>query len=78
MASLEVRPDRLVHAAGDQCTRAAVDPGFTVFDAAKVGEILMDITPGLPRTDNFQHWPSWRPLVLNTAHRVLDYTGGLW
>jgi hypothetical protein len=49
-----------------------------VFDAAKVGEILMDITPGLPRTDNFQHWPSWRPLVLDTAHRVLDYTGGLW
>jgi len=25
-----------------------------VFDAEKVGETLMDITPGLPRTDDFQ------------------------
>ena len=51
-------------------------PDSRVFDAAKVGETLMDITPGLPRTDNFQHWPPWRPLVVETAHRVLDYTGG--
>jgi hypothetical protein len=47
-----------------------------VFDAEKVGETLMDITPGLPETDNFQHWPPWRPLVVETACRVLDYTGG--
>ncbi|MEU8975689.1 ATP-binding protein [Streptomyces monashensis] len=36
----------------------------------------MDITPGLPATDNFQHWPPWRPLVVETARRILDYTGG--
>ena len=36
----------------------------------------MDITPGLPETDNFQHWPPWRPLVVETARRILDYTGG--
>jgi hypothetical protein len=36
----------------------------------------MDIKPGLPATDNFQHWPPWRPLVVETARRVLDYTGG--
>jgi hypothetical protein len=36
----------------------------------------MDIRPGLPETDNFQHWPPWRPLVVETARRVLDYTGG--
>lgn len=36
----------------------------------------MDITPGLPKTDNFQHWPRWRPLVAETARHVLDYTGG--
>jgi hypothetical protein len=36
----------------------------------------MDITPGLPETDNFQHWPPWRQLVVETACRVLDYTGG--
>ena len=36
----------------------------------------MDIAPGLPLTDNFQHLPPWRPLVVETAHRVLEYTGG--
>ncbi|MER7694478.1 ATP-binding protein [Streptomyces sp. NPDC097610] len=47
-----------------------------MFDAEKVDETLMDITPGLPGTDNFQHWPPWRPSVVETARRVLDYTGG--
>jgi hypothetical protein len=42
----------------------------------EVGETLMDITPGLPETDNFQHWQPWRPLVVETARRVLDYIGG--
>ncbi|MFE0733088.1 ATP-binding protein [Streptomyces antibioticus] len=36
----------------------------------------MDIEPGLPQTDNFQHWPPWRPLVVETVRRVLDYAGG--
>ena len=36
----------------------------------------MDITPGLPETDNFQHWPPGRPLVVETARRVLEYTAG--
>lgn len=52
-------------------------PDSRVFDAEKVGETLMDITPGLPETDNFQHWPPWRQLVVETARRVLDYTGGI-
>jgi len=52
-------------------------PESRVFDAEKVGETLMDITPGLPETDNFQHWPPWRPLVVDTARRILDYTGGI-
>lgn len=47
-----------------------------VFDAEKVGETLMDASPGLPATDNFQNWPPWRPLVVETARRILDYTGG--
>lgn len=35
----------------------------------------MDVTPGLPAaTDNFQDWPP--PLVVETARRILDYTGG--
>lgn len=67
------------HGVGKTTTSALVQqliPNSRVFDAEKVGETLMDITPALPRTNNFQHWPPWRPLVVETAHRVLDYTGG--
>jgi hypothetical protein len=67
------------HGAGKTTTGALVQPlipGSRVFDPEKVGEALMDISPGLPETDNFQHWPPWRPLVVETARRVLDYAGG--
>lgn len=67
------------HGAGKTTTSALLQPllpGSRVFDAEKVGETLMDIRPGLPETDNFQHWPPWRPLVVETARRVLEYTGG--
>ncbi|MFI7601952.1 AAA family ATPase [Actinoplanes sp. NPDC049681] len=67
------------HGVGKTTTGAHVQrliPDSRVFDAEKVGETLMDITPGLPATDNFQHWPPWRQLVVDTARRVLDYTGG--
>ena len=67
------------HGAGKTTTSALVQPllpGSRVFDAEKVGETLMDIAPGLPETDNFQHWPPWRQLVVETARRVLEYTGG--
>jgi len=67
------------HGAGKTTTSVLVQqliPDSRVFDAEKVGEALMDITPGLPATDNFQHWPPWRHLVVETARRVLDYTGG--
>jgi hypothetical protein len=67
------------HGAGKTTTSALLQPlipASRVFDAEKVGETLMDITPGLPETDNFQHWPPWRPLVVETARRVLEFTGG--
>ena len=67
------------HGSGKTTTSRLVQkliPHSRVFDAEKVGETLMDITPGLPRTDNFQHWPPWRSLVVETARHVLDYTGG--
>lgn len=67
------------HGAGKTTTSALLQPlipDSRVFDAEKVGETLMDITPGLPATDNFQHWAPWRPLVVETASRVLDFTGG--
>ncbi|MFJ9689719.1 ATP-binding protein [Streptomyces bacillaris] len=68
------------HGAGKTTTSALVRqllPDSRVFDAEKVGEALMDIKPGLPALGNFQHWPPWRPLVVETARRVLDYTGGI-
>ncbi|MHC3469088.1 ATP-binding protein [Streptomyces sp. 7R007] len=69
------------HGAGKSTTGPLVQqliPGSRVFDAEKVGETLMDIRPALPGrgTKNFQHWPPWRPLVVETARRVLDYAGG--
>lgn len=67
------------HGAGKTTTSALVQqllPDARVFDAEKVGEVLMDIKPGLPATDNFQHWEPWRSLVVETARRVLEYTGG--
>ncbi|HEV7899828.1 MAG TPA: hypothetical protein VGP31_18490 [Planosporangium sp.] len=42
------------HGAGKTTTSALVQqlvPDSRVFDAEKVGETLMDITPGLPRTN---------------------------
>lgn len=67
------------HGVGKSTTAALVQqliPQSRVLDAEKVGETLMSITPGLPATDNFQHWPPWRPLVVETARHVLAYTGG--
>lgn len=68
------------HGVGKTTTSGLVQaliPESRVFDAEMVGEMLMTITPGLPETDNFQHWPPWRPLVVETARRVLEYTGGI-
>jgi hypothetical protein len=65
------------HGAGKTTTSALVQqliPDSRVFDAEQVGGVLMGIEPGLPETDNFQHWPPWRPLVVETARHVLDYT----
>ncbi|MEU3708530.1 AAA family ATPase [Streptomyces catenulae] len=67
------------HGVGKTTTGALVQqliPDSRVLDAEKVGVTLMDITPGLPWTGNFQHWPPWRPLVVETARQVLDYAGG--
>lgn len=67
------------HGVGKTTTAALVQqliPDSRVFDAEKVGETLMDVRPGLPETDNFQNWSPWRPLVVETARRILDYTGG--
>lgn len=66
------------HGVGKTTTSAFVQrliPDSRVLDAEKVGAVLMDVTPSLPQTGNFQHWPPWRPLVVETARRLLEYTG---
>lgn len=52
-------------------------PDSHVLDAEKVGEVLMDVRPPLPDLGDFQHWPPWRPLVVETARRLLEHTGGV-
>ena len=67
------------HGVGKTTTSALIQqliPNSRVFDAEKVGETLMDVRPGLPETDNFQHWPPWRPLVVETARHILSFTRG--
>ncbi|MBT1675944.1 AAA family ATPase [Curtobacterium aurantiacum] len=67
------------HGAGKTTTSRLLQPllpGSRILDAEKVGEVLMDVTPGLPESDNFQHWDPWRPLVVETARRVHEYVGG--
>ena len=68
------------HGVGKTTTSTLVQrllAGSRILDAEKVGETLMDVRPGLPETDDFQHWPPWRPLVVETASRILDWTGGV-
>ena len=67
------------HGVGKTTTAALLQPlipDSRVLDAEKVGETLMDIRPALPEKGDFQHWTPWRPLVVETARRVLEYTGG--
>lgn len=68
------------HGVGKTTTSRLVQerlPDARVLDAEKVGETLMDVSPSLPWTGNFQDWDPWRPLVVETARRVLDYAGGI-
>ena len=51
-------------------------PDARVLDPEKVGEVLMDVRPPLPDAGDFQHWDPWRPLVVETARRLLEYAGG--
>jgi hypothetical protein len=51
-------------------------PEARIFDAEQVGYMLQRV-PGLPQLGDFQHWPPWRGLVVETACQVLDYVGGV-
>ncbi|UCA48683.1 ATP-binding protein [Streptomyces sp. WA6-1-16] len=49
-------------------------PGSRLFDTEKVGEMLWHVL-GVPEND-FQDFPPWRGLVVETARQVLDHVGG--
>ncbi|WP_189934744.1 AAA family ATPase [Streptomyces sulfonofaciens] len=49
-------------------------PDSRLFDAEKVGEMLWHVL-GVPERD-FQDFPPWRALVVETARQVLNHTGG--
>lgn len=51
-------------------------PGSRIFDAEQVGFMLSHVRD-LPRLGDFQHWPPWRHLVVETAAQLLDYVGGV-
>jgi len=64
--------------AGQTPSRALVQqpiPDSRVFDAEKAGGHSWTSSQDCP-PDYFQHWPPWRPLVVETARRILDYTNG--
>jgi hypothetical protein len=50
-------------------------PDSRLFDAEQVGSMLGHVS-GLPPVRDFQDWAPWRPLVVETAARLLDYVGG--
>jgi hypothetical protein len=50
-------------------------PDARLFDAEQVGYMLGSIGD-LPALGDFQHWPPWRALVVETARQALDYVGG--
>ncbi|MDP4332101.1 AAA family ATPase [Curtobacterium sp. A7_M15] len=67
------------HGVGKTTTSRLVQPLLPharVLDPEKVGETLMDVTPSLPDSGDFQHWDPWRPLVVETARQVLAFAGG--
>jgi hypothetical protein len=51
-------------------------PQARLFDAEQVGYMLAHV-PDLPDLGDFQHWPPWRHLVVETASQLLGYVGGL-
>ncbi|GAA3152910.1 AAA family ATPase [Planomonospora alba] len=51
-------------------------PQARIFDSEYVGFMLRHVK-GLPEVGNFQQWPPWRGLVVQTAVQLLDYLGGV-
>lgn len=50
-------------------------PDARLFDPEQVGHMLSHVER-LPELGDFQHWPPWRRLVVETAGQLLTYVGG--
>ncbi|MGW0574776.1 AAA family ATPase [Streptomyces sp. NPDC002920] len=55
---------------------AALLPDARIFDSETVGYMLRHVLNSVPVKD-FQEWPPWRGLVVETASQVLDFVGGV-
>ncbi|MFE9888278.1 AAA family ATPase [Streptomyces scopuliridis] len=53
----------------------ALLPQSRLFDSEEVGYMLGHVLGSVP-IKNFQDWPPWRGLVVDTAARLLGYLGG--
>lgn len=51
-------------------------PSARIFDSEYVGFMLRHVLDR-EKVADFQDWPPWRPLVAETANRVLAYVGGI-
>ncbi|MFC7646356.1 AAA family ATPase [Streptosporangium lutulentum] len=51
-------------------------PEARIFDSEYVGYMLRHVRD-LPQVRNFQQWPPWRGLVVETASQLLGYLGGV-
>ncbi|MGW6268619.1 AAA family ATPase [Streptomyces sp. NPDC055060] len=51
-------------------------PDARLFDAEEVGYMLHHVLGPLQEEADFQHWPPWRALVVETARQLLAYKGG--
>ncbi|MFI6511678.1 AAA family ATPase [Streptosporangium sp. NPDC050855] len=54
----------------------SIIPEARLFDPEQVGVMLRHV-PDLPPVEDFQDWPPWRGLVVETARRLLAYVGGV-
>lgn len=54
---------------------SALLPDARVFDSETVGYMLRHVLNTVP-VEDFQDWPPWRALVVETASQVLDFVGG--
>ena len=52
----------------------ALVPDSRLFDTEQVGYMLRHVLDPVP---DFQDWPPWRALAVETASRLLDYVGGI-